>query len=245
LTLWYLGYPDQGLARSNETVTLAQQVAHPFSLDLAWAALVWCHQSRREGRAAQECAEAALVLATEQGFPFWRALHSVLHGWALAHQGQAREGIEQMRQGLVAYRATGAETMRSYFLVLLAEVYGTIGQPETGLTILAEALMLADKTGDRWYEPEIHRIKGALLLQQSAANHDEAQACFHQALAVACAQQARSLELRAATSLSRLWQQHGKRHEARLLLGAVYTWFTEGFDTADLQEAKALLEELS
>jgi hypothetical protein len=136
LTLWYLGYPDQGLARSNETVTLAQQVAHPFSLGLAWAALVWCHQSRREGRAAQECAEAALVLATEQGFPFWRAFHSVLHGWALAHQGQAREGIEQMRQGLVAYRATGAETMRSYFLVLLAEVYGTIGQPEAGLTVL-------------------------------------------------------------------------------------------------------------
>ena len=111
--------------------------------------------------------------------------------------------------------------------------------------MLAEALMLADKTGDRWYEPEIHRLKGVLLLQQSAANHDEAHACLHHALNVARAQQAKSLELRAATSLSRLWQQQGKRHEARLLLGAVYAWFTEGFDTADLQEAKALLEELS
>jgi len=111
--------------------------------------------------------------------------------------------------------------------------------------VLAEALTLADKTGDRWYEPEIYRFKGALLLQQSPHNHTEAQDCFHRALDVACAQQAKSLELRAATSLSRLWQQHGKRHKARLLLSAVYTWFTEGFGTADVQEAKALLEELS
>ncbi len=203
------------------------------------------HQFCRAGRAAQECAEAALVLATEQGFPFWRTFGSMPHGWALAQQGQAREGIEQIRQGLMAFRATGAELGRPYWLALLAEAYGTMGQPAAGLTVLAEALTLAGATGERWYEPELHRLKGALLLQQSADNHTEAQACFQHALEIARAQQARSLELRAATSLSRLWQQQGKRNTARLLLSEVYTWFTEGFDTADVQEARVLLEELS
>ena len=120
-----------------------------------------------------------------------------------------------------------------------------MGQPEAGLTVLAEALTLADKTGERWYEPEIYRLQGALLLQQSPDNHTEAHACFQHALDVARAQQARSLELRAATSLARLWQQQGQRHEARQLLAEVYNWFTEGFDTADLQEARALLHELA
>ena len=168
-----------------------------------------------------------------------------MHGWALAHQGQAQEGIEQIHQGMMAWRATGAALARPYFLTLLAEAYGTIGQPEAGLTVLAEALTLVDKTGERWYEPELHRLKGALLLQQSAANHAEAQTCFHHALDLARAQQAKSLELRAATSLARLWQQQGKRAEAYQLLAEVYSWFTEGFDTADLQEAKALLDELA
>jgi predicted ATPase len=146
---------------------------------------------------------------------------------------------------LMAYRATGAELTRSYYLALLAEAYGTMGQPEAGLIVLAEALTLADKTGERFYEPEIHRLKGALLQQQSADNHAEAQACFHRALDIARSQQAKSLELRAATSLSRLWQQQGKRNEARQLLAEVYSWFTEGFDTPDLREAKALLDELA
>ena len=226
-------------------MTLAQQSANPYSLAyaLSWAAVF--HQFCREGRAAQERAEAAISLATEQGFPLWRASGSLLRGWALAHQGQARKGIEQIRQGLMAFRATGSELLRPYFLALLAEAYGTMGQPAAGLTVLAEALTLADKTGERWYEPELHRLKGALLLQQSADHHAEAQACFQHALEVARAQQARSLELRAATSLARLWQQQGKRDEAYQLLAAVYNWFTEGFDTADLQEARALLDELA
>ena len=130
-------------------------------------------------------------------------------------------------------------------MALLAETYGTIGQPAAGLPVLAEALMLTDKTGERFYEPELHRLKGTLLLQQYDDNHGEAQACFQQALNVARALQAKSLELRAATSLALLWQQQGKRNDARRLLSAVYTWFTEGFDTTDVQEAKALLEELS
>jgi adenylate cyclase len=244
-TLWYLGYPDQGLARNGEALTLAQQSANPYSLAYALSLAAVFHQFCREGRAAQERADAAIVLATEQGFPYWRPLSSVPHGWALVQQGQAREGIEQIRQGLMAWQAIGGGLLRPYFLALLAEAYGTMGQPAAGLPVLAEALTLIDKTGERWYEPEIYRLKGALLLQQSADNHGEAQACFQQALDVARSQQAKSLELRAATSLSRLWQQQNQRDNARRLLSTVYAWFTEGFDTADLQEAKALLEELS
>jgi predicted ATPase len=170
---------------------------------------------------------------------------TILHGWALAHQGQAQEGIEQIHQGMIAYRATGAEIWRLYFLALLAEAYGTTGQLEEGLAGLAEALTLTDTTGERWYEPELYRLKGALLLQQSSDNHLEAETCFQQAIAIAQNQQAKSFELRAATSLARLWQQQGKRDEARQVLGDVYGWFTEGFDTADLKDAKVLLDELA
>ena len=135
--------------------------------------------------------------------------------------------------------------MRSYFLSLLAEAHGTMGQPETGLTMLAEALTLVDTTRERWYESEIYRLKGELLLQQSLDHQAEAEHCFQQAITVAQNQQAKSFELRAATSLARLWQQQGKRQEAHDLLAPVYHWFTEGFDTADLQDAKVLLDELA
>jgi predicted ATPase len=244
-TLWYLGYPDQALARSQEAVTLAQQITQPFGLSVALGEAAVLHQFRREGHTAQEHAEAAIRLTTDHGFPHWRVYSTILHGWALARQGQAQEGIEQIDQGMMARRATGAELGRPYFLSLLAEAHGAIGQPEAGLTVLAEALTLVDKTGERWYEPEIHRLKGELRLQQSPDNHADAQACFHHALDIARHQQARSLELRTATSLGRLWQRQGKRAEARQLLAEVYGWFTEGFDIVDLREAKILLDELA
>jgi TOMM system kinase/cyclase fusion protein len=243
--LWLLGYPDQGLAQSQQAVTLAQQSAHPFSLSAALCTAACFHHFRREVRAAQERAEAAIVLATEQGFPYWRAFSALLRGWALAQQGQAKEGIEQMTQGLVAHRATGAELGRPYWLALLAEAYSVIGQPESGLTALAEALTLVDTTGERLWESELYRLKGALLLQQNSGNQAEAETCFQQAITIAQNQQAKSWELRAATSLARLWQRQGKRQEAYDLLEPVYHWFTEGFDTADLREAKALLYELA
>jgi predicted ATPase len=225
-------------------VTLAQQVAHPFSVGWALAATAIGHQFRREGQAVQTCAEATIALATAQGFPYWRAYGEILRGWACAHQGQVQEGREQLQQGLRAFQETGAEVFRPYFLALLAETYGTMGQPAGGLTVLTEALTLADTTGEHWYEPEFYRLKGALLLQASAANDVEAQTYFQQALVVARRQQAKSLELRAAVSLSRLWQQQGKRTAAYELLAPLYGWFTEGLDTADLQEAKAVLEDL-
>jgi len=167
------------------------------------------------------------------------------YGGALAHQGQAQEGIEQIKQGLRAYRATGAEIGRPRYLALLAETYGIMGQLEEGLAVLTEALAHVDTTGERCYESEIYHLKGALLLQQSLDNATEAETCFHHAISIAQSQQTKSWELRAATSLTRLWQRQGKRQEAHDLLAPIYNWFTEGFDTADLKDAKALLDELA
>ena len=186
-----------------------------------------------------------IALSGEQGSAQWFARGTILRGWALAWRGQGAEGLAQMCQGLSAFRATGAEINRTYFLALLAEGYRGTGKVKEGLSVLAEALAAAHNSGERYCEAELLRLKGELLLLQSADQHAEAEAYFHQALAIARRQQAKSWELRAAMSLGRLWQQQGKRTEAYDLLAPIYGWFTEGFDTADLQEAKALLEELA
>jgi predicted ATPase len=242
--LWFLGYPDQARQSMHEALTLGQELAHPHSLGLAlyWAAQL--HQLRREGQAAQERAELEIALAGEQGSAYEIARGTILRGWALAWQGQGAEGVAQMCQGLSAFRGTGAEKGRTYFLALLAEGYRGTGEVQEGLRVLAEALEAAHNSGERYCEAELHRLTGELLLLQSTDQHTEAEARFHQALAIARRQQAKSLELRAAMSLGRLWQQQGKRMEAHALLAPIYGWFTEGFDTADLQEAKALLEDL-
>jgi predicted ATPase len=226
-------------------MALAQQIAYPLSLSCALGCVVVFHQFRREMRVAQDRAEVLINLAQEQQFPFFMAFGAILRGWALVQQGQAKEGIEQMHQGLIAFRTTGSETFRPHFLTLFAEAHGTIGEPEAGLAVLAEALALVDTTGERWYEPELYRLKGEPLLQQHLDNQADAETCFHRALEIARNQQAKSCELRTATSLARLWQQQGKRQEAHDLLAPVYNWFTEGFDTADLQSAKALLDALA
>jgi predicted ATPase len=186
-----------------------------------------------------------MALATEHGFTQFLASVSILRSWALTTQGHAVEGIAQLRKGLDARRAGGIEWLLPYFLALLAEAYWTQGQIEEGLTVLAEALALVDKNDERWWEAELHRLKGELLQQQAVPDASQAESCFQQALAVARHQQAKSLELRAVMSLSRLWQRQGKRAEAHQLLAEIYGCFTEGFDTADLQEAKVLLAELA
>jgi class 3 adenylate cyclase/predicted ATPase len=243
-TLWLLGYPEQGLAQSQAAVTLARLIAYPYSLCSVLGYAAMFHQLHREVRIAQERAEAAISVAMEQGFPFWIAFGTILRGWTLAYQGQAQEGIIQIKQGLMTYRATGAELLQPYYLACLAEAHGPLGKPEAGLAVLAEALTLADKTGECWYAPELYRLKGAFLLQQSPDNQTDAENCFHHALDIARHQQAKSFELRTATSLARLWHQQGKSQEAYDLLAPVYNWFTEGFDTVDLIDAKALLDEL-
>jgi predicted ATPase len=168
-----------------------------------------------------------------------------LRGWALSVQGQREEGIEQMRQGLIPMRTGSDEVNVPFFLALLAEVYQKAGQIDTGFNTLAEALTRVEKMGTHFYEAEIHRLKGELLLQQSPDNQPEAESCFQHAITIAQHQSAKSWELRASTSLARLWRSQGKRAEARELLEPVYSWFTEGFDTADLRDAKALLDELA
>jgi predicted ATPase len=244
-SLWFLGYPDQALARSHEALTVAQAQSHPYSVALAMSFVGMLHGYRREVHAAHERAEATITLCTEQGFTYYLAVGTMLRGWALAMQEEGDKGIAQMGQGLSVVRATRTVAWQPYSLALLAEAQGKAGRAEEGLSVLAEALTLLDKTGERFYEAELYRLKGELLLQQSVPDAPQAEACFHQVLAIARRQQARSLELRAATSLSRLWQLQGKHAAAHELLAPIYGWFTEGFDTADLQEAKALLEELS
>ena len=162
----------------------------------------------------------------------------------LVAQGQGEAGIAQMHQGLAAIRTTGQRLSLSAYLARLAEACGNSGQVEAGLRLLAEALVHVDHTGERYYEAEVYRLKGELLLRQAVPDSLQAEGCFQQAIAVARRQQAKSWELRAATSLSRLWQQQGKRAESHALLAPIYGWFTEGFGTADLKDAKALLNEL-
>ena len=253
VTLWYLGYPDQALQRSREALTLARELVHPASLASALLFAAWVHHFRREGPLIQERAEAAIALAAEQGLTALLAHGTIFQGLAQAQrsaapgtgQGFREEGIAQIRQGLAAWRATGAQVLRPYGLALLAAAYAQVGRCEEGLTLLAEALALTNDREERRWEAELYRLKGELLLVHAAAHHPEAETCFRQALDVARHQQAKSWELRVALSLAHLWQQQGKPTEARELLAPVYSWFTEGSDTADLQEAKALLEELA
>jgi predicted ATPase len=242
--LWLLGYPEHALARLREALALAHELSHPYSLAFArcWAASV--SQFRRDVSAVYEQAEAAIALTTEQGFASWLALSTSLRGWALAMQGQGEEGLAQVRQGIAAWRATGAVGTVQYFCTVLAEVCDHLGHTEDGLEALAEAHTLVEQQEERWGEAEVCRLRGVLLLRQPGTPQAEAETWLQHALDVARRQEAKALELRAAMSLSRLWQQQGKRQEAHDLLAGVYAWFTEGFDTADLQDAKALLEEL-
>jgi len=246
--LWCLGAPDDALHRGREALAVARELAHSQNLVFALFFTAMLYQFRREGSAVQEWIEAFISLSTAQGLPYMLDMAKILQGWVLAEQGEEEAGIAQMRQGLSSYQARGSEFFRPYFLALLAMVCGKVGQAEHGLTALAEALAVMERTGERWWEAELYRVQGELLLQQAAGRgqqvEEEAETCFQQALTVARRQQAKSLELRAAMSLARLWQQQGKRDHARELLAPIYGWFTEGFDTADLQEAQVLLDEL-
>jgi len=238
-TLWLLGYPEQALVRLHEALALAHELSHPFSQ------AAYTYQFRRDMPAVYEQAEAAVALSTEQGFAQWAASGTILRGWALAMQGQGEAGMAQVRQGITAWRATGAALLVPYFCTMLAEVCSHLGHTADGLQALTEAYTLVEQHEERYREAEVCRLRGVLRLRQSGTPQAEAEAWLQRALDVARRQEAKSLELRAAMSLARLWQQQGKRAEAYDLLTPTYGWFTEGFDTADLQEAKALLDALS
>jgi predicted ATPase/3-dehydroquinate dehydratase len=272
--LWLLGYPDQARHRGHQAINLAQELSHPNSLGYALDCTAMCHQLRREPRETQELAEATVRLGIEHGFPYWETQGTMLLGSALAEQGRIAEGLTQMTQGFAAHQAIGGRILEQYWLALQVEAYQQIGQVEEAVTVLTQALAVAEKNGERFWEAELYRLKGELTLQKLSVvssqfsvtdprplapdPQDEAEECFLKAIDIARKQQAKSLELRATMSLVRLRQQHaaqsGSRNthhatrtrldEAHQMLSEVYHWFTEGFDTKDLQEAKALLNSL-
>jgi predicted ATPase len=244
-SLGYLGYVDQALTQVQQGRALAQELMHPPSLEFALSHTARVHLLRREAPPVHAHSAAALAIADEQRFAQRAGGNAVLRGWALSQQGQAEAGMAQIIQGIAAFRATGAEAWCHYWLALLAEASAAAGQIAQGLTAVTEALTLVGQNGECFHEAELHRLQGELLLQQPTPAIPQALTCFRQALEVARRQEAKLLELRAAMSLARLWQRQGKRAEARELLTPIYGWFIEGFDTADLQEAGALLEALA
>jgi predicted ATPase len=266
-----LGRPDQAQENLHEMLTLFEGSPNPYGLPVALLFAAILHQFRGEDSLTLERAEAAITLSSERGFPQLLALGTVLRGWVLAGRQQGMAGITQIREGLATWRATGAELLRPYAVALLAEAYRKAGRADEGLIVLDEALATVQDTGERWWEAEIHRLKGELLILLAGQKGDdrttptetamvakldfagpgrsslrlEAETCLLDALETAQRQQAKSLELRAALSLSALWHRQGQSDAARGLLAETYGWFTEGFDTADLKAANALLNELS
>ena len=256
LSLWMLGYPDQARQRSEAVLRLAQDLDHPFSVSQTLGFTAVCHHYERDLPVLLDQAERLIVLSEEHSFPFWLAAGHLLRGWVLAQQGNTPDSLVPMRQAMAASEATGAKLYRTYYLGLLAEACGAVGHVQEGLDTVAEALAHVEQYSERSHEVELYRLKGELLLQskgESPRSHvqgqrshveEEAEACFRRAIEVAQQQKAKSFELRAALGLARLWRQQSKATDAHTLLSRIYDWFTEGFDTPDLQEAKALLETL-
>jgi DNA-binding winged helix-turn-helix (wHTH) protein/predicted ATPase len=253
MVLWFLGYPDQALARSREALACAREAAIPYSLAFALNYAVWCRLLRGEGAAGRDDADALVRIAHENGFRYWVALGTAIRGWVLIEEGQVPAGVEQIEEGLVAYAAIGAELVRPWHLAKLADAYARMGRLEEASRALDEAMASMRPTEERYYEAEVYRLRGELALREresrgsrsgAADRQARAEDWFRKAIEAARCREARSLELRAVLSLSRLWQRRGERAAAGRMLGETYRWFSEGFDTADLRAARALLDEL-
>ena len=262
---WYLGYADQALAKGRRGVELAREMAQAHAQAMAHYALAIVHQLRREPAPAIVEAETAVQLSVDGGFPLYEAFGRQVNGWALVVQGQAEEGIRQMEQGLLATETIGVKMYASHFLARLAEAHAFLGQIEEVRRFLDRAVELMEATMEHVWEAEIYRLQGQLALLEAGIEgpstaskrrrvragsevreaESQAEAWFRRAIDVARHQETRSLELRAATSLARLWHRQGRRAEARDLLEPVHAWFTEGFDTADLSEARQLAKSLA
>lgn len=247
IALWHLGYPDQALEQMQEVLARAEALSHPYTLVAAhnWSSRLY--EYRREAALAQAQAERAIDLSLQHGFANWLQLSTIYLGWALIQQGQAEEGIACIHGGFAPRQIMDARLSQPALLALLVEAYGQVGKPEEALRLLNEAFDTVEATGARYAEAELYRLKGELLHKQVPDVQDarEMERHFLHALAIARKQEAKSPELRVALSLSKLWQQQGRSREALALLAEIYGWFTEGFSTPDLVEARALLEELS
>jgi predicted ATPase len=240
IVLLCLGFPDQALARSNAAIAEARRLAHPPSLAVSLSTDSRLLSLVGDNVALDERADEMVAVAAEQGFLFRRAMGTIYRGWVKVKNGDVAEGISLLRSGSIACRATGPGNL-TYFIALLAGACEIAGQIEEGLTLLDEALQIVERTGERWYAAELNRHKGQLLRQ---GHSEAAEELYYKALSISEEQGAKLWELRAAVSLARLRRDQGCHTEARDLLAPVYGWFTEGFDTPDLKEAKALLEEL-
>ena len=240
---WYVGYPDRALAQIRQVLADARQTDHPFSLVVAlyWSATI--HRLRREPLAVREMTKTLLEVAQGHGFPLFAAVGAIDDGWALVAE-DPRAGIERIRQGVAMCGAFDLDLLMTGAHAALAEAWINAREPGAGLSDIAEGITLAEQTGEEQWLAEFHRLQGELLaLEEEDA--EQVEASFQRALQVSRRQQARSLELRAAVSLARLWQRQGRLGEARQLLEPLYAWFSEGFDTVDLVDARALLAALS
>jgi predicted ATPase len=243
--LWLLGYPDQASRRQAEGLALAHRVGHKNTLGFALMYSAMVGAFGRDARSAAAHAATLLELSREHKLDLWAASATVAQGWAMARQGQGAAGVAVIQRGLADWKASGAEWMRPFFLGLLAEACALSGDIQRGLGGLDEALAAVERTGERWPEAELHRLRGQLLAALPDGRPDEASAAFERAIDVARQQSAKSWELRAALGLAQLWRDQGKPADSRNLLAPVHAWFTEGFETPDWKEAKALLDTLS
>jgi len=242
IALFCLGYPDQASARSSAAIAEAQSLSYPPTLATGLSIGARLLSLVGENLALGEVAGQLSAVATEHGFPVERASGTIFCGWIRVENGDVAEGISLLRSGLAAYRATGVEMYMPHNIALLARACGIARQIEEAVILLDEALRIVERTGERWFAAELNRHKGQLLLRQGRT--EAAEELYRKALSIAQEQEAKLWELRAAVSLARLRRDQGRRAEACDLLAPIYGWFTEGFDTADLKDAKALLDEL-
>ena len=241
VSLWHLGYPDQAAQSAAEAVTHGEGLSHYPSLAhaLMWAGYV--HQLRRDPQAVYDYAERLRALGTEHKLALYTAVGSIMRGWALCYQSRPKVGLRELRGGIDGFATLKVRLNLAYFTALLAEAYHRAGKFEPALAAVEDA----DRLAERWCQSGILQLKGEILISSGAARWADAETCFDEALRIARRQEAKSPELRTATSLARLWGEQGRRAEARKLLAPAYGWFTEGFDTADLRDAAKLLSELA
>jgi predicted ATPase len=242
IVLFCLGFPDQAVARGSAAIAEARRLAHPPFLAVSSSVGARLLSLVGDDAALDERVEQLVAVATEQGFPHWRAEGTIFRGWVKVKNGDVAGGMPLLRGGFAAYGATGAELWMPHYIALIAGACEIAGQIEEAVTLLDDALQTAERTGERWLDAELYRHRGQLLLRQGRS--EAAEELYRTALSIAREQEARLWELRAAASLARLRRDQGRRAEACDLLTPVYGWFTEGFDTPDLKEAKALLDEL-